>query len=612
MNSPKDKVKESTDSEIGLVSPRIFEYKKRFVMTHGELPSFCIKYETYGKLNKEGTNAILVCHALTGDHHVAGIDKENKRKGWWDHAVGPGKAIDTDKYFVICSNCLGACQGSTGPTSINPLTGEPYGMSFPDLSIKDMVCAQKHLLDHLKINSLYSVVGGSMGGMQALQWVVEFPTFVESAIIIAATPQHSAQTIAFNEVGRTSIKRDLHWNNGDYDNNSRPEAGLAVARMMAHITYLSDKVMSEKFGREQMIANDEQDEDLDKNQFKVESYLHYQGLKFVDRFDANTYLKLTKALDRFDLVGDLGLDHNLINVSAKIMVVGFTSDWLYTPAQNRRIAESLQRLSKNASYLEIDHDYGHDSFLLKSYDFLRLINLFLGGENQDEITRLDEKKSTRVNNRSEVNRVNNRSEVKKEADLKVISDWVKKGEKVLDLGCGRGILLEHLRETKNVNGLGVDYDSNKAAACISRGVDVYQGDIRNALSMLEDNSFDWVVFSRMVEELPEPGQIILDALRVGKRVAVSFVNHGYWRNRLHFSKYGSRITNDVYRQNWQKSYPRNHLSVKEFESFCVSLKVQEKSFRVGRKVFHRGNWRTECSLLPNLRAGLAIYELVGD
>lgn len=600
MNSSEVKVKQSKKGEIGKVSPKIFEHKDKFVMTHGELSSLQITYETYGNLNKERTNAVLICHALTGDHHVAGIYEEEQRKGWWDHAVGPGKAIDTNEFFVICSNCLGACQGSTGPTSINPITGKPYGMSFPDLTIKDMVSAQKLLLDHLKVKSLYSVVGGSMGGMQALQWIVEFPNFVESAMIIAATPQHSAQTIAFNEVGRTSIKRDPNWNNGEYTSDRRPEAGLAIARMMAHITYLSDKVMAEKFGRELMISGDEKTE---KNQFTVESYLHYQGLKFVDRFDANTYLKLTKALDRFDLVGEKGLDENLKNIRAKVMVVGFTSDWLYTPAQNRIIAESLQRISKNASYLEIEHDHGHDSFLLNSQDFLHLIKLFLKGVNSNENIEQEPKK---------LKHTNNRSIVKKEADLKVISDWVKKDEKVLDLGCGRGILLEHLRETKNVKGLGVDFDSQKAAACISRGVNVYQGDIRKALSMLSDNSFDWVVFSRMVEELPEPGQIILDALRVGRKVAVSFVNHGYWRNRLHFSKYGSRIKNDVYRENWQSSHPRNHLSIKEFESFCAAPNKLKKPFRLGRKVFHRGNWRSECKWIPNLRAGLAIYELVRD
>lgn len=603
MKRKKEKEHLHGEDELSYVTPQLFEYQDTFQMVHGELNRFELAYETYGKLNESKNNAILICHALTGDHHVAGIHANSERKGWWNHAVGPGKAIDTNNFFVICSNCLGACQGSTGPTSVNPDTGKPYGISFPELTIQDMVRAQKLLIEHLGISSLFSVVGGSMGGMQALQWIIEYPYFVERAMIIAATPQHSAQTIAFNEVGRTSIMGDPNWKNGDYDKSSRPEMGLAVARMMAHITYLSDESMSQKFGRDQMdtsnLVNDYSNDE--KTKFAVESYLHHQGLKFVDRFDANTYIKLTKALDRFDLIGDKGLDFNLKNVQAKVMVVGFTSDWLYTPKQNKMISESLQRLGKNASYLEIDHKYGHDSFLLNSNRFLGLMKYFLEGADKEEISQ--HKASNHWQSIT-------RSEVKKESDLKIISDWVNKDEKVLDLGCGRGLLLEHLRKSKNVIGLGIDYDVDKATACISRGVPVLQGDIVNALKILPDDSFDWVVFSRMVEELPEPGKIILEAMRVGRRVAVSFVNHGYWKNRFHFMKYGSRIKNDVYRENWDSSHPRNHFSVKDFESFCHKHIDSKLSPKIGRKVFHRGNWKTTCKIFPNLRAGLAIYELI--
>lgn len=402
MNSSNNNQQGKTDNGIGFVSPKFFVHKKKFPMEMGMLEEFEICYETYGTLNENKSNVILICHALTGDHHAAGIYAKDKRKGWWDHAVGPGKAINTDKFYVICSNCLGACQGSTGPTSIDPSTGFAYGMSFPELTIIDMVRAQKLLLDHLEISSLYSVVGGSMGGMQALQWIVEYPYFVERAMIIAATAQHSAQTIAFNEVGRTSIKGDPKWNNGDYSEKDRPEVGLAVARMMAHITYLSDESMSQKFGRNQMESVDVIYEDATEKKFAVESYLHHQGSKFVDRFDANTYLKLTQALDRFDLVGDSGLVENLKNVISRVMVVGFTSDWLYTPQQNKKIAESLQKLKKHASYLEIKHEHGHDSFLLKSPQFLRLIKLFLEGTNEEEINRQLSNKSRKANTRYDV------------------------------------------------------------------------------------------------------------------------------------------------------------------------------------------------------------------
>ena len=379
MNSSELKVKVSKKGEIGKVSPKVFEHKDKFVMSHGELNSLQITYETYGKLNKDRTNAILVCHALTGDHHVAGIYEGDKRKGWWDHAVGPGKAIDTDEFFVICSNCLGACQGSTGPTSINPVTDKPYGMSFPDLTIKDMVTAQKLLLDHLKIKSLYSVIGGSMGGMQVLQWAVEYPEVVERIIPIAATARHSAQAIAFNEVGRNAIIQDAQWKNGEYSAASGPDVGLGIARMMAHITYLSEESMERKFGRSRKSAPLEDSEPQQRFdvEFEVESYLRHQGKSFVNRFDANTYLYLTKALDRFDLYGENNdLSEALAKVKAKTLSIGFTSDWLYTPAQNREIVDTLLRLGKEASYAEIDYDLGHDSFLLKADAFHNLIRLY--------------------------------------------------------------------------------------------------------------------------------------------------------------------------------------------------------------------------------------------
>ena len=301
-----------------------------------------------------------------------------------------------------------------------------------------MVRAQKNLLDFLGIKKLHAIVG-SMGGMQALQWIVEFPGFVEKALIIAATARHNAQTIAFNEVGRRSICGDREWKSGEYSDGEGPREGLAVARMMAHITYLSDEGMEERFGREIGASKDKNFE------FSVESYLDHQGNKFVDRFDANTYLKLTKALDRFDLVGKDGLDASLKEVSARVLVVAFTSDWLYTPTQNKLIVESLHRLGKEASYLEIDHKHGHDSFLIKSRAFLRSVRVFLKGVDEEE---------KEVQNADRFRKVENRYEVKKEADFKVIDNWVQPGESVLDLGCGRGILLEYLRDTKQVRGLG--------------------------------------------------------------------------------------------------------------------------------------------------------------
>ena len=356
-----DKTHISQDQELRQVEEKKFLLSEPFKLENGELSSLEIAYESYGSLNQERTNCILLCHALTGDHHAAGYHEGDEKPGWWNHLIGPGKPIDTNIFFVVCSNCLGACGGSTGPASKSfDDTSKIYGMGFPDFTIKDMIRAQKALLDFLEVNNIEAVIGGSMGGMQALQWIVEFPEFVQKALVIAATSRHSAQTIAFNEVGRRSIQGDPLWNKGDYSQGSGPDIGLAVARMMAHITYLSDEGMEDKFGRDQPIDSTHDFE------FKVESYLDHQGKKFVDRFDANTYIKLTKALDRFDLVGDQGLDNSLSHVKSKVLVIAFTSDWLYTPEQNKEIVNAMLRIGKDASYLELDHKHGHDSFLKKA------------------------------------------------------------------------------------------------------------------------------------------------------------------------------------------------------------------------------------------------------
>jgi homoserine O-acetyltransferase len=584
---------------VGLVKEKSFTFSEQFALEGGHLNGFTLAYETYGELNSDGDNGILICHALTGDHHVAGVYSESDTKpGWWNHVVGPGKPIDTNKFFVICSNCLGGCRGSSGPSTISS-NDELYGADFPDFSIGDMVRAQKLLLEHLNVFNLFAVVGGSMGGMQALQWIFEYPDFSKKAIIIAATAQHSVQTIAFNEAGRRSVKGDPEWKEGNYDKGKGPGNGLSVARMMAHITYLSDQGMEEKFGGEKRL-------DVESDfEFSVQRYLDYQGDKFIKRFDANSYLKLTEALDRFDLVGEKGLSENLKNVEASTLVISFSSDWLYTPEQNKRIATALHTQGKSASYIQIEDMHGHDSFLIDSVPFLKAVRFFLQGTNSEEAERSD---------LDGFRKLKNRYEVKKEADFKVIDNWVEDGSKVLDLGCGRGLLLEHLRETKGVSGLGFDLDLEKAISCISRGVAVNQEDIRRGLQNFEDNSFDWVIFSRMVEELPEPGLVLKEALRVGKRVAVSFVNHGYWKNRINFIFQGKRVHNEVYPHQWESSHLSNHFSIGEFEEFCNTIKDKSSGYsaRIGRKVFHLGDWVGVCNWLPNLRAGLAIYEILKE
>jgi homoserine O-acetyltransferase/O-succinyltransferase len=327
-----------------------------------------VAYETYGALNEARNNAILIVHAFSGDAHAGGVDAQGQR-GWWDAMIGPGKAFDTDLYFVLCANVIGGCKGSTGPSSINPATGKPYAMDFPEITISDMVRLQKMLVDHLGITELLSVAGGSMGGMQVLEWAVRYPELVASAIPIASTARHSAQQIAFNEVGRQAIMADPDWNEGNYYGGTLPARGLAVARMVGHITYMSDASMREKFGRR-----------LRENEriFEVESYLRYRGAQFVDRFDANSYLYITRAMDLFDLSsGGQSLVHVLKNSRTRYLVISFTSDWLYPSYQSQEIVNALRRWNQDVAYVELTSSYGHDAFLVEVEEQSQLVRGFL-------------------------------------------------------------------------------------------------------------------------------------------------------------------------------------------------------------------------------------------
>ena len=338
-----------------------------------------IAYETLGTLNAEKSNVVLVCHALTGDSHVAGYYSEGDDKpGWWDNMVGPGKGIDTDKYFVVCSNVLGGCMGSTGPASVNPETGRPYGFTFPMVTIADMVRAQKALMDHLGIERILSMTGGSMGGMQVLQWCIQYPDRVVSAIPLATTMRHSALAIAFNEVARQAIIADPNWNGGDYYDKTRPDLGLSVARMIGHITYLSDEAMRRKFGR-RLQDRDSFSFNFDAD-FQVESYLHYQGAKFVDRFDANAFLYITKAADYFDLTQqspERSAVDAFARALARFMVVSFTSDWLYPTYQSRDMVKAMKKNGLDVSFCEIEAEWGHDAFLLPNERLSNLIRGFI-------------------------------------------------------------------------------------------------------------------------------------------------------------------------------------------------------------------------------------------
>ena len=335
-----------------------------------------IAYETYGELNSAKSNAILILHAWTGDAHAAGIAHESGKPGWWDNMIGPGKAFDTNKYFMICSNVLGGCQGTTGPASINPATGTPYALSFPFITIGDMVRLQVMLLDRLGIGRLLAVCGGSMGGMQALEWAVAYPDRVVAAIPVATTWRHSAQHIAFSEVGRQVIMADPDWNRGEYYGKQPPARGLAVARMIGHITFMSDDSMREKFGR-RLRGKEGFGYDFEVD-FEVESYLRYRGAQFVERFDANSYLYITKAMDYFDLSAGRGtLAETLARARARFLVISFSSDWLYPSYQSQEIVRALRVCDSDVAYVDLQSNYGHDSFLVDVAEQSDLVRGFL-------------------------------------------------------------------------------------------------------------------------------------------------------------------------------------------------------------------------------------------
>ncbi|MCU0482045.1 MAG: homoserine O-acetyltransferase [Anaerolineae bacterium] len=378
----KSKKKElvfTRENSVGLVERQFAHFDAPLKLrSGGRLDNFTLAYETYGALNEDKSNVILICHALSGDSHVAGYysDDPNEAPGWWDDAVGPGKMFDTNRYYVICSNVIGGCRGSTGPSSPAP-DGKPFGLRFPVITISDMVEAQRHLMDRFGITKLFAIAGGSMGGMQALQWAVNYPERVENVLFIASTPLSSTQNIAFNEIGRQAIYADPNWRRGDYyDHPEKPDAGLAVARMIGHITYMSEYSLEKKFGR-RLQNNTELAYTFD-TEFAVESYLQHQGVKFVERFDANSYLYITKALDYYDVSDGYSTIYDALRkTNANFLVVSFSSDWLYTDKQARELVDPLRRLKKNVEYQRVKASFGHDSFLVEVETMTELVGGYL-------------------------------------------------------------------------------------------------------------------------------------------------------------------------------------------------------------------------------------------
>ena len=370
------------DNSVGIVSPQRAHFPEALYLESGEvLDGFELIYETYGELCADGSNAVLVCHALSGNHHAAGFHSENDTKpGWWDTVIGPGKPIDTNRFFVVCPNNIGGCDGSTGPNSLCEATGKPWGSHFPQVSVADWVETQKRLAEHLHLQHWAAVIGGSLGGMQALEWSVRYPDWVAHCVAIAAAPGLTAQNIAFNEIARQAIFSDPEWHDGNYlEAASNPAQGMALARMVGHLTYMSADKMTDRFGRELRQGSFDPEDD-EEPVFQVESYLRYQGSQFVGRFDANTYVLMTRALDRFDLSarGQGNLTEALRDASAEFLIISFSSDWRFAPSRSKEMANALLSAEKRVTYSDIESDAGHDAFLLDDANYLALFSAWMG------------------------------------------------------------------------------------------------------------------------------------------------------------------------------------------------------------------------------------------
>jgi len=558
-----------------------------------------VAYETYGQINAAGDNVILICHALSGNAHVAGFNSpDDKKTGWWDIMVGPGRGIDTNKYFVICSNFLGGCSGTTGPCSTNPETGKPYGLDFPIITIADMVKVQKLLLDKLGIKQLLAVIGGSIGGMQVLQWAIEYPDFVKAAIPIATTTHLGAQSIAFDAVGRNAILADPNFAGGQYTTEKGPDGGLSIARMIGHITYLSEQGMREKFGRDLRNA-DSYSYDFN-SEFAVETYLDYQGQSFVERFDANSYLYITKAADYFDLKkGNGSLSEAFANTSCRFLVISFASDWLFTPEQSEEIMNALAATDKDVSYCNIDSPSGHDAFLLEHEKLGLLIGSFLEATYY-QITNPGKYifKDFHCQHTAESLKHATRARI----DYELIESLIEPESFVLDVGCGDGELLAKLIEDKNITAKSVELDQELVIHCIRRGLSTIHRDIERGLAQYADGSFDYAILSQTLQTVKEPEKVFAELLRVAKKVIVSFPNFAHWRCRaqLFFAGYAP-VTKQLPFQ-WCNTPNIHCLSLKDFERFCKNLAV-----RVEKKIPLIKNRLSPVQFAPNLLAEQVIY-----
>ena len=565
----------------------------------GSLPSVTVCFETYGRLNAARDNAILVCHALSGDSHVARHDADDE-PGWWDILVGPGKPIDTNRFFVVCPNLLGGCRGSTGPGSINPDTGKPYGRDFPVIAVGDMVEAERRLADHLGIGCWLAVLGGSMGGHQTLIWATRYPDRVRGAIPIATSPRLTSQALAFDVVGRNAILCDAHFHNGQYyDKPDSPDVGLAIARMIGHITYLSPAAMKQKFGANRLQPRDVAIE-FEKT-FSVGSYLGYQGSKFVERFDANSYMAITMAMDLFDL-GDTPekLAATFSRAKCRWLVLSFTSDWLFPPEQSRDIVHALIANNAAVSYCNVQSDCGHDAFLLPN-EFASYGEMVRGFVNniagQSKLNGgFDDADEPRGHSPTSIFH-------QRRLDYERIVELIPSGASVLDLGSGRGGLLARAKQKDSNRLIGVELDEEAVLTCIQRGLDVVQADLNKGLRPFADQQFDCVVLSQTLQAVQDVEGVIADMLRVGRLCIVSFPNFGFHKLRRMLAEEGrSPKSAGVLHHEWYNTPNIRYFTIADFDDFC-----RQKNIQVHRRIALDTEASAEVFEDPNLNADLAIF-----
>jgi len=563
----------------------------------GHLAEISVCFETWGTLDADGRNAVLICHALSGDSHVASHDSDDD-PGWWEILVGPGKPIDTDRYYVICSNVLGGCRGTTGPNFIDPASGRPYGADFPIITVRDMAEVQKRLLDHLGIERLRAVVGGSLGGLQAMALAIDHPTRVGASLVFAAAPRLSSQGIAFDVVGRNAIRHDPHFEGGQYYDGPAPEAGLALARMLAHITYLSDESMRAKFDPTRL-----QPRAIDtgfESTFSVGSYLAHQGGRFVERFDANSYITLSTAMDLFDL-GDTPerLRASLAPAMCRWLFISFSSDWLYPPAASRQLVDALVAQSRAVSSCEIESPAGHDSFLLEE-------SMRLGGRMVASILASESGVATPIRVPEEPH-VDEPTSIffAQRLDYEMILRLMPEHASVVDLGCGNGELLSILRDRGHAPLLGIERDAGEVADCIARGLDIIHADLDQGIAAIPDKSFQVALLSQTLQSIIEVVAVLDEIVRIGERGIVSFPNFAYRPMRAMFVREGRLPKEEgLYAHEWHDTPNRRFPSILDFEDLC-----KERGIRIVQALYVDSASGKEVEDDPNLNADLAVVVL---